>query len=105
MVSAVAGAVQTASGIGLLGGDQAEPGRAEGSAEIAVGRNVDRQAERGGDRLQPVARARAAADGGDAGQRRAGRAQRLEAVAEGEGDAFEHRLRQHGAARIHGQGR
>ena len=97
MVSAVAGAVQTANGSAPVGGDQAKPRGAEGRAEIAVGRNVDGQLQRGGDCLQPVARARAAADRRHPRQLCAGCAQRLEAVAEGESHALQHGLRQHGA--------
>ena len=46
--------------------------------------------ERGRDGLQPVVRARAAADGEQVVQPRAGRGQRIAAVADGEGDAFQH---------------
>ena len=60
-----------------FGGDETEPGGTKGGTEIAVGRQVDRQAERRRDRLQPVARARAAADRRHPGELRARRPQRL----------------------------
>ena len=80
--------------------DQAETRSTEGGAEIAISRQIDRHAERGRDRLQPVARARTAADRRHARKRRAGGTQRFEIVADGEGDAFEHRLGQHHAAAL-----
>src|SRR5690606_14312964 len=47
-------------------GDQPKTRRAEGGSKITVGGNIDRYAERSRDDLQPIARARATANGGDA---------------------------------------
>ncbi len=51
-------------------------------------------ASRAADCAAAVARARAAADGGDPVEVRAGGAQRFQIVAQGEGDPFQHALRQ-----------
>jgi hypothetical protein len=56
--------------VGLLGRDQAQSRSAEGRPEVAIGRQVNRQAQDRRNQLQPVIGARAAADRRDAGELR-----------------------------------
>src|SRR5690606_26367611 len=74
--------------------DLREPGGAERGADFAAAQVYQLDAERGSDRFAPVARARAAADDRELRDFGAGRAQRVEPVAEREGDTFERGLGQ-----------
>ncbi len=94
-----AGAVHTRLGASPVDGEAGQAGGAEGRADLAAGAVAQRAIERGGQDAAPERAAGAAADHRDLADIRVPGAQRVLAVGQREGDAFEHGAAEVGARR------